>query len=105
MIIREGEAYPPLLQWEAVGELGEDEYYNVTIYRPWQGQPYFAGSDWTKDTEFIPNYDVVINTSDKDNLYSWSVTVMRLTEEVEGEGKKGVPISPPSETRSFYWHE
>lgn len=92
----------PVLRWERVGELAPDEYYEVTIERIWQNDPYYAGSDWTRDAEYIVPKTIVLNTSDT-GVYTWWVTVKRLTGTNSGGGKVGEPVSPPSESRTFTW--
>jgi hypothetical protein len=92
----------PVLRWAPVGELAPDEYYEVTIERTWQSKPYYAGSDWTKDSEYIVPKTIVLNTSDTDQ-YTWWVTVKRLTGTNSSGGKIGEALSPPSETRTFTW--
>jgi hypothetical protein len=100
--IRYGEGAVPILTWQPVAsELGANEYYEVTIERNWQNQPFYAGSDWTKQTEFYPQ---VFGTSDS-NRYAWWVTVKLFTGHDSHGGKVGVPISPPSEQRTFEWYE
>jgi len=92
----------PLLRWQPVGQLAPDEYYEVTIERTWQNQPYYAGSDWTKETEYLVPKAIVLNTSDIDT-YTWWVTVKRLTGTNSAGNKIGEALSPPSEARTFTW--
>jgi hypothetical protein len=99
---RYGEGAFPILTWEPMAAgLGADEYYEVTIERNWQNRPFYAGSDWTKETEFYPQ---VFGTSDN-NRYTWWVTVKLFTGFDSHGGNVGVPISPPSEQRTFEWYE
>jgi len=100
---RFGKNYKPILEWRPVAAgLAPDEYYEVTIERTWQGKLYYAGSDWTRDTRFIPSPDVVRGTSDLGD-YHWWVVVKRLTGTDEHGGKQGVALSPPSKRYTFYW--
>ncbi|HBY97646.1 MAG TPA: hypothetical protein DEP84_27500 [Chloroflexi bacterium] len=92
----------PLLRWQSVGNLAQDEYYEITIERLWQNKPYYAGSDWTKETEYIVPKAIVLNTSDIDT-YTWWVTVKRLTGTNSNGNKIGEAVSPPSESRTFTW--
>lgn len=92
----------PLLQWRPVGQLAADEYYEVTIERTWQNKPYYAGSDWVKETEYIVPKAIVLHTSDIDT-YTWWVTVKRLVGTNSSGGKVGEAVSPPSESRTFTW--
>lgn len=92
----------PLLRWESVGQLGPDEYYEVTISRTWQGEPYYAGSDWVQEPQYLVPAELVYGTSDLDE-YTWWVTVKRQTGTNESGGKVGEPLSPPSEKRTFIW--
>jgi hypothetical protein len=100
---RFGKNYKPILEWRPVAvALAPDEYYEVTIERTWQGRQYYAGSDWTRETRFIPSPDVVRGTSDLGD-YHWRVVVKRLTGTDERGGKRGVALSPPSKRYTFYW--
>lgn len=92
----------PLLRWESVGELAPDEYYEVTISRTWQDEPYYAGSDWVKEPQYLVPAELVYGTSDLDE-YTWWVTVKRQTDTNESGGKVGEPLSPPSAKRTFIW--
>lgn len=92
----------PLLKWESVGELAPDEYYEVTIMRTWQGEPYYAGSDWVKESQYLVPKELVHGTSDLGE-YTWWVTVKRQTSTNASGGKVGTPLSPPSEKRTFVW--
>ncbi len=90
----------PILEWEPY-PLQEDEWYDVTIERMWQDQPYYAGSDWTKEpTLVVPTF--VWGTSDTGE-YRWWVTIKRMTGSNASGGKVGTAISPPSEQRTFTW--
>ncbi len=98
-----GRSYKPILEWLPVAtELPPDEYYEVTIERTWQGKLYYAGSDWVRDTRFIPSDRVVRGTSDQED-YVWWVVVKRLAGTDEQGGKQGVALSPPSKRSTFYW--
>lgn len=98
-----GRSYKPILEWLPVAtELPPDEYYEVTIERTWQGKLYYAGSDWARDTRFIPSDRVVRGTSDQED-YVWWVVVKRLAGTDEQGGKQGVALSPPSKRSTFYW--
>lgn len=91
----------PLLRWSG-GPLGEGEYYEVTIERLWQNQPYYSGSEWVQASELlVPTF--VRGTSDT-NQYVWWVTIKRLTGTNTAGGKVGEALSPPSEQRTFIWH-
>ena len=91
---------PPVLQWEPVS-LRQDEYFEITIERFWQEQPYYSGSDWVQEPQFaVPSF--VRGTSDT-NQYTWWVTIKRLTGTNAAGGKVGEAISPPSEQRTFTW--
>lgn len=92
----------PVLRWQGVGTLAPDEYYEVTIERIWQNAPYYAGSDWTKESEYIVPKAIVLNTSDSDQ-YTWWVTIKRLTGTDASGNKKGEALSLPSESRTFTW--
>lgn len=93
---------PPTLRWEGP-PLAEDEWYEVTIERLWQNQPYYAGSDWTKSTTLsVPTF---VRGSSDTRHYTWWVTIKRLTGSNAAGGKVGEALSPPSQQRTFTWPE
>ncbi len=91
---------PPILEWEG-SALDEDEYFEVTIERIWQNQPYYAGSDWTRET-FLVVPDFVRGSSDTYH-YTWWVTIKRQLGTNAAGGRMGEALSPPSEQRTFTW--
>ena len=95
------------LGWSEVPDLGEDEYYVVSIpYNP-AGE---VATFWRKATRFQvpPNY----STDDvgfEDRHYNWYVQVYRCTENCayaldDNVRKTGVAVGPRSLEGLFYWY-
>ncbi len=91
-----------LLSWEAVGTLGQDEYYSVSVRFGEQGQVSYAG-DWLQATEWrLPTW--VFGRADQ-GRFEWDVTVRQATT-VRADGSKDGPVlSPKSETWTSTWTE
>ena len=96
-VFETGEDNPPTLKWTAVGALGPDEYYVVTI-------PHTMGIDeqWTKDTSLtLPRYLFRLGFSDR--RYEWDVRVKLHTGTKPNGGMDGVDRGEVSESRTFVW--
>lgn len=90
-----GPRYDAIFTWQAVGELGRNEYYHVEVC--WNGCSEFWG-DYVKDTTstfpfFKRGYAI-------DDRFYWHVTV-RMQRGESPAGPLDPPISPPSETWIF----
>jgi len=89
-----------ILQWEPVGELAEDEFYDVTIRYFVGDEPRYWGSGLIKETSWKVPLEAGYGQAGKDEFWWW-VTVRQ-----GGTAKNGNPdlaISPSSEERIFYW--
>jgi tRNA A-37 threonylcarbamoyl transferase component Bud32 len=94
------------LVWSAVSELGDDEFYVVSI-------PYNEKGDvaefWRKDTSLrVPSHFSSSNVGFSDRHYNWSVQVKRCTgncfQVLDDNAKKtGVAVGAPSAEGLFYW--
>jgi len=100
--------YGGQLIWEPF-DLAEDEYYHIFVYSIHNKTPWEKGHDTDlgkKEGKYLLPREVY---GDKDNNwktfsdsgeFTWQVQVMRRL--ASGES---VPISPPSETWSFFWYK
>lgn len=94
---------PPVLEWEPVGELADDEYYSVLVvhYYP-PGNPIYWTSGLIKETRVKLPEGAGYGKADHDEFYWW-VTVHRATKTTPDGKPDGPSISPKSEVRMFFW--
>ncbi|MBC7263946.1 MAG: zinc ribbon domain-containing protein [Chloroflexi bacterium] len=91
-----------ILAWQPVGTLADDEWYSVNIRFTAGGEPRYSGT-WIKETSWRVWRELYYQAGQTERRFEWSVIVMRQTgTRADGE-REGVPISPPSEIRSFVW--
>jgi hypothetical protein len=97
----EGDATTIILQWEPVGPLAENEWYQVTLKFFQQGEIQYKG-DRLKETEWqVPAF--FWGQADKpERAYYWDVAVIQVNKEPDGN-ETIIERSPPSETQTFYW--
>ena len=88
------------LEWEPVGELAEDEYYDLTIMHLFADKPKYDGSLRTRDTK-VQIQDVGVGEAGGDRFYWW-VTVRKDNTAVLPGGLDNA-ISPRSEAKTFVW--
>lgn len=85
------------LSWEAVGSLGENQWYSVSlVFTDRDGRPP-EKVNWRKETAFEVPSDYYDEVGSDREVY-WSVTVVSGT-----PGGVGKAISPPSESWMFRW--
>jgi hypothetical protein len=77
------------LCWSLAGSLGQDEYFDIRVWRT--GEPPH-GVQWTKETEWQ------VAPSFFPGTYSWQVCVIQGK-----DGKVLADLSPCSETWRFIW--
>jgi hypothetical protein len=90
-----GPGYDAVLEWQPVGELAEDEYYDVQVC--WNNRSecwgqYQQGTSWT-----FPSFR---RGAAIDERYYWDITVRVQTGDTRN-GPSDPPISPQSETWVF----
>lgn len=85
-----GETTEILLRWEWAGTLGQNDWFDVQMWL--EGEPP-QGRTWTKQTSWQ------VDPMFHDNIWNWRVVVVRGV-----QGASRTEISPPSETRRFFWH-
>ena len=94
-----------LLEWEPVPGMTAGDSYMITLNWTQLGAPqnYFWYAPSTASTQRVP----LQLWGQADQLparaYRWSVRAVRLTTDGQG-GELIIPLSPASETRTFYWN-
>ncbi len=96
-----GEFLPVVLEWQPVGELAPDEYYDVTIMHYVGDEPRYWGGPVTETSWRVP-IEAGFGQAGNDR-FKWWVTV-RKKGTSPGEGQLDQGLSPASEVRSFYWY-
>lgn len=91
---------PVLLRWVSVDVLAPNEWYVVLVY-PSGGAAQPIPSIWTKSTSHLLEQELA-PPSGQSAVYSWQVSVVRVTGTPEG-GSMLEAASPPSLLRSFTW--
>jgi len=97
-----GEFLPVVLEWQPVGKLAADEYYDVTIMHYVGDEPRYWGGPVTETTWRVP-VEAGFGVAGNDR-FQWWVTVRKKGTST-GEGKLDQGLSPASEVRSFYWYQ
>ncbi len=94
---------PVILSWEPAGELADDEWYAVRMNWLENGERAFGGTN-TKETSWQIPPEQYYGKADQGTgrVYEWYVFVEKVVVNENGE-KTGEPMSPPSETRTFFW--
>jgi len=96
-------ADPPILKWEPVGELANDEYYSVLVVRYYPaGNPVYWTSGLIKENQVTLPEGVGYGKADHDEFYWW-VTIHKATKTTPDGKPDGPSISPKSEVRMFFW--
>ncbi len=97
-----GEFVPVLLEWESVGTLADDEYYDVTVMHYVGDEPRYWGGP-VKETHWQVPVEAGFGQAGNDRFYWW-VTV-RQANTAPGPGQLDKPLSPSSDVRTFYWYK
>jgi serine/threonine protein kinase len=88
------------VEWLPVGELAEDEYYDLTIMYIFADEPRYWGLA-TKETRFQLTEDIGVGQAGGDRFYWW-VTVRKAYTASSASGID-LPVSLQSEVRTFVW--
>lgn len=96
-----GEFAEVFLEWEPVGELAENEYYDLTIMHLFAETPQYTGSRRTRDTRIQIGPEIGVGQSAGDRFYWW-VTVRKDNTASASDGID-LPLSPRSEAKTFVW--
>jgi hypothetical protein len=97
----EGDASRIILQWESVGPLAENEWYQVILIFFKLGETQYRGvrlkeSEWQVPAYFHGQAD------QPKRAYYWNVTVVQVDKDSDGT-EMCLEQSPSSETWTFYW--
>jgi tetratricopeptide (TPR) repeat protein len=96
----EGDAARILLQWEPVGPLADNEWYQVVL-RFFKPEIQYTGNR-IKETEWlVPDY-FHYQANQPERAYYWDVTVVQVDQDPDGK-ERSIARSPQSETWVFYW--
>jgi hypothetical protein len=95
-----GEFNSVVLEWEPVGTLAADEYYDVTIMHYVGDEPHYWG-DALKEPRWQVPVEAGFGEAGNDRFYWW-VTV-RKQNTASAPGQLDLALSPTSEVRFFYW--
>jgi len=92
-----------VLIWDAAGQLAPDEWYAVRLNWLQNGVRAFGGTN-VKETFWIVPPEQYYGLADlgTGRVYEWQVFIEKVTTNQAGE-KTGLPVSPPSESRIFFW--
>jgi len=97
----EGEAATIILQWEPVGPLAENEWYQVILSFFKLGEIQYAGPRIKETAWQVPEY-FYGQADQPERAYYWNVTVIQVNKAPDGK-ETSIERSPPSETWAFYW--
>jgi tetratricopeptide (TPR) repeat protein len=95
----EGNASRVILQWEPVGPLAENEWYQVTLNFFKSGEIQYEGNRLKESEWQVPEY-FHGQADQPERAYYWNVTVIQERKDPDG---KDIKRSPKSETWTFYW--
>jgi hypothetical protein len=90
-----------LLTWASVGRLADDEWYVVRLRLPSNTEP--TEPAWTRTTSWRISADLRPSGSAIDEPFEWQVGVVRLVSPSSDDSRQIESLSPPSDTRAFYW--
>lgn len=89
-----------VLEWEPVGPLAEDEYYDLTVMYIFADEPTYWGTA-TKETRVKLDPEIGFGRAGGDRFYWW-VTV-RKANTAPSANSLDLPVSRQSEGRTFIW--
>jgi serine/threonine protein kinase len=98
----QGKFTPIVLEWEPVGRLAHNEYYDVTVMHHVGDEPRYWG-DAVRETQRQVPPEAGFGEAGEDRFYWW-VTI-RKANTAPGPKQLDLALSPSSETRTFYWNE
>jgi hypothetical protein len=95
-----------VLEWQSVGQLPEDVYYEVQVlFTPVEDptQTWKDETPWTKDTRWtLSEHDYLPDLAARGH-FAWSVQVVHKTGENAQGRPLGVPLSPLGVARNLIW--
>jgi tetratricopeptide (TPR) repeat protein/predicted Ser/Thr protein kinase len=96
-----GEFAEVFLEWEPIGPLAADEYYDLTIMHLFAETPQYTGSRRTRDTRVQIGSEIGVGQAAGDRFYWW-VTV-RKDKSATSPNSIDLPLSPRSDAGTFIW--
>jgi tetratricopeptide (TPR) repeat protein len=96
-----GEFVPVVLEWQPIGNLAADEYYDVTVMHYVGDEPRYWGAP-VRETSWRVPVEAGFGQAGNDR-FKWWVTV-RKTDTAPGPDRLDQGLSPSSEVRVFYWY-
>ena len=97
-----GEYTVIMLEWEPIGELAADEYYDVTVMHYVGEEPRYWGGP-ARETQWQVPVEAGLGEAANDRFYWW-VTV-RQADTAPGPDQLDVALSPRSDSRTLIWAE
>jgi len=91
------------LKWKSVGELEEGQWYLVNVRYKEGGQVRESGTLVKETVWMVPAEFFYAKADQPDRAYQWQVQVVQVVKDETGQ-ERYVPMSPPSETRTFHWY-
>ena len=96
----QGEYTVIMLEWEPVGVLAGDEYYDVTVMHLVGGEPRYWGGP-VRETQWQVPVEAGLSEAANDRFFWW-VTVRRA-DTAPGPDQLDQALSPRSDGRTIYW--
>ncbi len=90
------------LRWTPVGVLASDKWYGLSVRYRHGGQNVETGS-WMKETSWVAPGFLAGQADEPERKYTWDVVVVRELEPAPDGTRRGIEVSPRSETRTFTW--
>lgn len=90
-----------IIEWQPVGELAADEYYDLTIMHIFAEEPQYTGFATQETRLQLKPEDVGVGQAGGDRFYWW-VTVRKANSAPSPEALDR-PLSPQSEAGTFIW--
>jgi serine/threonine protein kinase len=89
------------LEWQPVGPLAQDEYYDVTLQYIFGDEFVYWGTA-TKENRIQLTQDIGVGQAGGDR-FRWFVTVRKANTAALSKNNIDLPLSPQSEIRTFVW--
>lgn len=90
------------LRWQPVGPLAQEEWYGINLWYMHFGEKTSSGA-WVKETQWRVPQELAGQADEPERAYHWEVVVVRQLGANSDGSKKGIAISSPSPTWTFYW--
>lgn len=95
---------PVLLNWMSEGLLSEDEWYMVSVRYVGGAGTAQQVTELTKATSYLVPLEMCPPRDALSHLFEWDVGLVREIGTFPDGTPKVEPVSPRSETRTFYWY-